>query len=131
DFGRAKSVTGRLSFGGSDAPAADRKLFTGVQPVGNGVTMRSSFCVATVLLVIGASSPQKAETHESDVRSRDLSAMFYTDTLPVNKRAENRKPRPESKRPAQEHDALERRIGLKSRVLLRDSTCNIQEAPAS
>ena len=83
-----------------------------------------------------------AEPNSQDPKTRDLSAMFYTDTLPVKKavvtstsgKAPDTRTPPrtggrQSNPPAGDTPptAMERRIGIKAHILLHDSSCSVQE----
>ncbi|MEW5979665.1 MAG: DUF4384 domain-containing protein [Acidobacteriota bacterium] len=67
--------------------------------------------------------------------TRDLSEMFYNDTLPAKKEEPAPKPKPVAKKPVRKKStqpvvnvsAPERRMGVKYRILLRTPDCDIRE----
>jgi hypothetical protein len=83
----------------------------------------------------GKVSGQQARGASSDEQARDLSNMFYTDTLPpkVEPKAEPKKPVTKKQAPRKPAVASspERRVGLKYRILLRTPDCDIREVDSS
>lgn len=82
-------------------------------------------------------SGQQAQGGSSDAQSRDLSNMFYTDTLPPKAEVKAEPKKPAVKKPAPRKPAVasvsspERRVGLKYRILLRTPDCDIKEVDSS
>lgn len=69
-----------------------------------------------------------------DQRARDLSNMFYSDTLPPKQEPPKPKVKKSAQRkpaPAANVSAPERRMGLKYRILLRTQDCDIKEVDPS
>lgn len=90
--------------------------------------------ILTLALLVKPLFSQQASGKASDLQTRDLSNMFYTDTLPP--KAE---PKPEPKKvkkaprkpPVANVSSSERRVGLKYRILLRTPDCDIKEVDSA
>ena len=100
--------------------------------------MQKWLLIILALALLAKSSPgQQARDTGSDLQTRDLSNMFYSDTLPPkaepkteSKKAPVKKPAP--RKPAVSNvSSAERRVGLKYRVLLRTPECDISDVDSS
>lgn len=100
--------------------------------------MQKWLLIILALALLAKSSPgQQARDTGSDLQTRDLSNMFYSDTLPPKaepktepKKAPVKKPAP--RKPAVSNvSSAERRVGLKYRVLLRTPECDIRDVDSS
>lgn len=96
------------------------------------------FCAALILKFAGSSFSQQAGEKKPELRARDLSEMFYTDTLAPRKKAPARAGQKAAVIPARAETGGSppgagsmRRVGLKYRILLHDSECSIQEVDPS
>jgi uncharacterized protein DUF4384 len=90
-----------------------------------------------LLLPTGLAFGQQARDTSTDTKTRDLSNMFYNDTLPPKpepqtepKKAPAKKPAPRKPAPSNV-SSVERRVGLKYRILLRTPDCDIKEVDSS
>ena len=94
--------------------------------------MRKWMIIVLALASSGKVSGQQARGASSEAQARDLSNMFYTDTLPPKVEA---KTEPKMKKQAPRKPAVvsspERRVGLKYRILLRTPDCDIKEVDSS
>jgi len=98
--------------------------------------MRKWMIIILALASSGKVSGQQTRG-SSDAQTRDLSNMFYTDTLPpkADVKAEPKKPVAKKQAPRKPVVASvsspERRVGLKYRILLRTPDCDIKEVDSS
>ena len=97
--------------------------------------MRKWMIIILALASSGKVSGQQARGASSEAQARDLSNMFYTDTLPpkVEAKAE---PKPVKKQAPRKPavasvSSPERRVGLKYRIMLRTPDCDIKEVDSS
>ena len=97
--------------------------------------MRKWMIIILALASSGKVSGQQARGASSEAQARDLSNMFYTDTLPpkVEVKAE---PKPVKKQAPRKPavasvSSPERRVGLKYRIMLRTPDCDIKEVDSS
>jgi uncharacterized protein DUF4384 len=99
--------------------------------------MRKWMIIILAVASSGRVSGQQARGASSDAQARDLSNMFYTDTLPpkVEPKAEPKKPvvkKQVPRKPAVANvSSPERRVGLKYRILLRTPDCDIKEVDSA
>ncbi|MCI0623120.1 MAG: DUF4384 domain-containing protein [Acidobacteria bacterium] len=98
---------------------------------------RFVFVLCALALSVRPACGQASDQKISEQQARDLSNMFYTDTLPPKEpaKAEPKKPAvkkaPPKKTPAVNVSSPERRVGLKYRILLRSPDCDIREVDPS
>src|SRR5262245_34498818 len=89
-----------------------------------------------LVLPVRLSFGQQARETGADAQTRDLSNMFYNDTLPpkaepkVEPKAPTKKAAPR-KPAASNASSAERRVGLKYRILLRTPDCDIKEVDSA
>ena len=97
--------------------------------------MRKWMIIVLALASSGKVSGQQARGASSEAQARDLSNMFYTDTLPPKVEAKT-EPKPVKKQAPRKPavatvSSPERRVGLKYRILLRTPDCDIKEVDSS
>ncbi len=102
--------------------------------------MRDVLRIIALLLLGVTMVAQQPESSDSDVKARDLSNMFYSDTLPAKAPATPARAKTTARQgttPERSGEAvvkptaMQRRVGLKLSLLLHDASCNVQQVSAN